>query len=859
MRTTLRCFISASQTGVRILIFLGLMAGLTATLPAAELARLTTDNWDTYAPAGKEVDAIYGDFVLRNDHVVVVVANPIEGRAANMTVRQVGGAIIDLTERNAPNDQLSAFYPGARRYKFQFSSSSLGAGQDEARGRSVELVVVSPTSGHQHNTPELMITYSLRDGEPFVRVRATYRNPSDQAITVRLVDDLRADRTFEYAPDDTRKLYWVYDRWFGQAYGFYAEDHEIQSQSRGGRQRTLSYLQDGEDTFRIEAGAEHTLRLRLFPKKNLLEVNAQALAFEGESLSPVALSVTEGRRRPVADAELTLARNGAAFGSGRTGSDGRLQLSLPRGTYSGWVTALGRGSRAVFFNVEGRRVRTSVELPAAPRVAAHITDENGGPIACKVEFIGTEGTESPYFGPDTGEHAVHNLYYSHNGRFTQIVPPGTYRVIISHGPEYDAVFTRLEVPEGGEVSLQATLRRVVQTPGWVSADFHSHSSPSGDNTSSQLGRVLNLVAEHIEFAPCTEHGRLSTYTPHLKRLGIEKAMATAVGMELSRSPGTRNHQNAFPLILKLHTQDGGAPRTAEDPLVQIERLALWDDGSDKLVQQNHPDIGHIFFDRNGNGQVDEGFPGMIRFMDVIEVHQIERILSRGATYEARGRILNHRIVNWLQLLNQGYWIPGVVNTDAHYNFHGSGWLRNYIKSKTDDPAQIETLDIVHAAERGNVIMTNGPFLEVYTPTGGRGTDSRFTAGDTVSAVDGKVDLQVRVQCPNWFDIDRVQVLVNGSPDPRLNFTRAANPSSFADGVVKFDQTISVELSSDAHLIVVAIGENFKLGPVMGPRRGQAPPAAMSNPIFVDVDGNGFQPNGDTLGEPLPVTSGRPVQ
>ena len=45
---------------------------------------------------------------------------------------------------------------------------------------------------------------------------------------------------------------------------------------------------------------------------------------------------------------------------------------------------------------------------------------------------------------------------------------------------------------------------------------------------------------------------------------------------------------------------------------------------------------------------------------------------------------------------------------------------------------------------------------------------------------------------------------------------------------------------------------------MGPQRGQAAPAAMSNPIFVDVDGNGFQPNGDTLDAPLPVMGGRPV-
>ena len=30
------------------------------------------------------------------------------------------------------------------------------------------------------------------------------------------------------------------------------------------------------------------------------------------------------------------------------------------------------------------------------------------------------------------------------------------------------------------------------------------------------------------------------------------------------------------------------------------------------------------------------------------------------------------------------------------------------------------------------------------------------------------------------------------------------------------------------------------------------PCAYHNPIYVDVDGGGFRPNGDTLGYPLPV-------
>jgi hypothetical protein len=59
-------------------------------------------------------------------------------------------------------------------------------------------------------------------------------------------------------------------------------------------------------------------------------------------------------------------------------------------------------------------------------------------------------------------------------------------VIVSFGPEHDAVFTSIEVPPGRDVGLRATLKRSVDTTGWISSDFHSHSSPSGDNTSSQL-------------------------------------------------------------------------------------------------------------------------------------------------------------------------------------------------------------------------------------------------------------------------------------------------------------------------------------------------------------------------------------
>ena len=80
------------------------MLGLIATGHAAEIAVLTPETWDEFAPQGKEVDCIYGDYVLRNEHVVAVIARPVAGRNANMTVKNVGGMLIDFTSRKNQND-----------------------------------------------------------------------------------------------------------------------------------------------------------------------------------------------------------------------------------------------------------------------------------------------------------------------------------------------------------------------------------------------------------------------------------------------------------------------------------------------------------------------------------------------------------------------------------------------------------------------------------------------------------------------------------------------------------------------------------------------------------------------------------
>jgi hypothetical protein len=113
---------------------------------------------------------------------------------------------------------------------------------------------------------------------------------------------------------------------------------------------------------------------------------------------------------------------------------------------------------------------------------------------------------------------------------------------------------------------------------------------------------------------------------------------------------------------------------------------------------------------------------------------------------------------------------------------------------------------------------------------------------------------VKVQCNDWLDIDRVQVLVNGRQPKELNFTRQSHPDWFSAGTVKFDREIPVPLTDDAHLIVVAFNSAGDLKTGFGSSlQAKMRPQAWHNPIYVDVNGDGWKASGDTHGYDIPVS------
>jgi hypothetical protein len=86
-----------------------------------------------------------------------------------------------------------------------------------------------------------------------------------------------------------------------------------------------------------------------------------------------------------------------------------------------------------------------------------------------------------------------------------------------------------------------------------------------------------------------------------------------------------------------------------------------------------------------------------------------------------------------------------------------------------------------------------------------------------------------------------------------------HPAKFKSGAVRFQETVRVTLKRDEHLIVVATGENSNLSKGWGRNRyAVMQPVAFTNPIYVDVNGDGFQANRDTLGHAL-MMAARTVQ
>jgi hypothetical protein len=828
-------------------MFLMLLAwGMLADRASVEAVEIQRDNKDLL-PKGKEAEGILGDFVLRNNKVHALISGSQPLRRANMRTENnfvTQGCLYDFDLRGEDNDQITGFRPG----DFGGEVSWVRVVDDVAQGAAIEAVRTAAKGDGLYTRHE----YRLEHDWQHILVTSTYRNDSGSVIKIKPAPVWRG---FEESKE------WSVD-------GIHVADSTDPFDKRAYAWGIAPGSEPVDSDVELQPRQEKVYRVALGVAGSPLAAYGLISALSRDS-GEITGSVKDPSGAPAIRATLLVPLGKQALPH-YPDAKGNLSFRLPVGTYAAKVDDLGRDSLERTISVRrGAKTEVNLNVSAASVVRVRIRDEKGDPLPGKVQFIGVEGTATPNFGPNSRAHGNDHQYQTHDGMVTQQTPPGRYLLRITRGPEYDLEEQTITVSPGQIANVEATLKRTVDTPGWVSTDFHAHSTPSGDNYCATDDRMINFVAEHIEFAPTTEHNRIYDWQPHIDRLGLTRRLRTIVGLELT---GAFQHLNAFPLKPDPLAQDGGAPVYHYDPRINAIVLRNWGTpsllpggsrhdtyqntrtgvpyfagGPDRWVQVNHPSVGRVFFDRDGDGVEDGGFTGLEEMLDAAEVWS-EDILSGQPTTErvvaGVATKLPNRTFGWLQMLNQGRHIWCVAVSDAHRIFgSGAGGWRTYVPSSTDEPGDIDPSEIIRNAKAGRMMITNGPLLEVTTSDG-------QPIGSTIIGTDD-LTLKIRVQAANWVEIDRVQVMVSGRQPKEYNFTKGSHPEMFKSEVVRFDESVKITLRRDEHLIVVATGEKSDLRKGWGRSPyGRMRPVAFTNPIYVDVNGDGFQANRDTLGHRL---------
>lgn len=512
-----------------------------------------------------------------------------------------------------------------------------------------------------------------------------------------------------------------------------------------------------------------------------------------------------------------------------------LEIPLPPGLYNAKANFFPAVEERLLHVAAGQENRCVLSDPPHGTIKVSIRTGDGDYVPGKVTFIGLDPTKSPYFEPEnpteTGkgwETFKNSCFPGEEGQDVRL-PVGNYLVFASRGPEYTMETKIVEVFQDETEELVFRIDKVVNTENLISVDPHMHTIYS-DGRVDIAERIRSVVAEGVDVAVATDHNYINDYRPVLRKLGLNKYLATIVGNEVTT--GGVIHYNTYPLRCRKGEQNNGAifpHRKTATPLFQDSRK----NDPEALLQVNHPRSGTIGY--FNNFKLD---PESAAFADQnLDLNfDVLEALNGPYVYSSNERSIN----DWLNLMNRGYFYPIVASSDSHTIDGGQpGYSRTYVFYSGKKGDDLDAASVIRAMKEGHSFATNGPLVNFKI-------NGTHIPGDYFTARDKKAEIAVTVEGAPWISVGEVRLIINGK---RKIVFPVEIPSN---AVVKFAGKIALPLERDCYIAAEVLGDK-SLFPVHqararnGLRENATLPYAVTNPIFIDVDGNGkFDP-------PLPKT------
>ena len=571
------------------------------------------------------------------------------------------------------------------------------------------------------------------------------------------------------------------------------------------------------------------------------EVSKAAFEIQGKRLGTVRGSVQPVPRRGVVVAQLP---DGRPLTQVQTSGEGTFEMTLPVGRYT--VASLTRGGadeEAVEVSA-GSTKSITLLAPLASSLSYTIRDASGSLMPGRLTLRGIAPTPNPDFGEWERAEGTRNVVYSATGSGELELAPGRYRVFVTRGFEYSIFEKQIEVGATAGASVRATLKHELNTPGWVAGDFHVHAVPSFDSTIPLADRVISLSAEGVEFAVATDHNHVTDYAPSLGETGLVDRLGATPGVEITTERW--GHFIAFPY----GTEQPAPPFEGVDPGVIFDAVRAASPNA--VIQVNHPRMAPIAY--FASLQVDASVSA------VGEVDATEHESTRAGARAAGGQsgldsragaalldpapgfsfdfdtlevvngfelgdepAIEKNLADWFALLNLGYRYTAVGNSDSHsLIYQWVGFPRTYVRVVTEDLSRLEGVEVAHALLYGRAQVSNGIFLEVRAEGGAE-------PGDELTIADGRVDLRIVARAAPWVSISHAEIWVNGVQRANSSLARVLRTPNRLQWVTE------LTVASDAWLVVIARGDK-DLGERYPGAKGK--PFAITNPLFLDVDGDG---------------------
>ncbi len=459
----------------------------------------------------------------------------------------------------------------------------------------------------------------------------------------------------------------------------------------------------------------------------------------------------------------------------------------------------------------------SADLAFGPTGAIHVVATEAGtngPMPVRIQIIPSTplpATPAAFGVPDELGGRLYQEF-SVTGDATLTVPVGTYRVVVSHGYEWE-LDDRMVTVAAGETQLDnVSLLHSVDSTGVMCADFHIHSFQSNDASDPVEYKVRGALADGLDIPVSSEHEWVVDFQPYIQKFNATKWAFGVPSEELTTF--TWGHFGVVPKLADPNALNNGAVdwlgHTPAEVFAAVKALP-----EKPTLIVNHPDsagfqgyFNQAKFDASlgkGTGDLwDDNF-------DAIEVYN-------NSDFESNR---DKSVADWFSLLNHGMAVWSVGSSDSHHlRTTPVGYPRTCLRVNTDDPTALDVNIVRDAAGKGQSTISGGLYMSVMGPNASR-------PGDIV-AKQASADFTVTIEAPTWVPTTNatLETIVNGktvSTDALLPF--GTGPSQ------KFVNQVTVQL--DGSLPRNWVVFHVKADGDLAPLHPGLKPFAASNPILFE--------------------------